>query len=102
MSKKFRKSAKEIERLQNLYQLDSNQPKESIKPVSKLASDNSTPDSVHIIGNRQTVKHAVIKQDLVFVSILAVIMMALLFGLNYLTATTGFSGWLAGLAGQIF
>ncbi len=102
MSKKSKKSAKEIERLQNLYQLDSNQPKESIKPVNKLASDNSTPDSVHIIGNRQTIKHAVIKQDLAFVTILIVIMIALLFGLNYLTATTGFGGWLAGLAGQIF
>jgi len=97
MSKKFRKSAKEIGRLQNLYQLDSNQPKESVKPVSKLASNNSESDNMHIIGNRQTVKHAVIKQDLVFVSILIVVMIALLFGLNYLATTTNFGAWLAGL-----
>jgi len=102
MSKKFKKSAKEIERLQNLYQLDSDKPKESVNVVNKTAFNSSQSDNASLISNQQTVKHMAIKQDLIFLSVLIIVMMALLFGLNYLAATTSFGNWLASLVGHLF
>ena len=46
-------------------------------------------------------KHITIKKDLIFLSVLIVIMVALLFALNYFVATTSFGTWLSSLIGGI-
>lgn len=74
MSNKAKKTAKEVQRLQDLYQSDD--AKESAKQESPMSTDTTTV-------NVETInKHAVIKRELMFLVVLIIVMTTLLFAIN--------------------
>ncbi len=91
MAKKFKKAAKELQRLSSLYQQTS-------QPIGVL----QTPTAQEMAGDVQigtlaaahAQKHAIIRHDLITLLIVAVIMLVALFALNYLVDNTAVGTWL--------
>lgn len=90
MSNKAKKTAKEVQRLQNLYQSDDTT--EAVKQVIPTATDTTTV-------NVETInKHAVIKKELVFLVVLIVVMTTLLFAINLWVSKSNLLGnWISSL-----
>lgn len=74
MSNKAKKTAKEIQRLQDLYQSDD--VNESVKPATPVSVDTT------IVNAEMISKHVVIKKELVFLVVLIIVMIILLFTIN--------------------
>ena len=90
MAKKFKKAAKEIQRLSGLYQQKSQQigvATPVIDAVSGQAAEG-TLAAAHIQ------KHAIIRRDLITLLIVAAIMVVALFALNYAVDHTIVGTWL--------
>ena len=97
MAKKNKKH-REANRLQNLYKKTS----DTSSTTDDVKSEESTDESSEFLASaKYAAKHITIKKDLMFLSILIVIMVALLFALNYFVATTSFGTWLTNLIGGI-
>ena len=90
MSNKAKKTAKEIQRLQDLYQSDDT--KESTKQATPVSTDTTTV-------NAETMsKHAVIKKELVFLVVLIIVMTTLLFAINSWVSKSDLLGnWISSL-----
>ena len=87
MSNKAKKTAKELERLQTLYQSDDT--KETVKQSTPVASN---------VSNTVTIaRHAAIKKELVFLVVLIIVMLALLFAVNYWASSNDLSGWISNI-----
>jgi len=97
MSKKAKKAARELQRLQNLYQsANVSQPigvSQNVVAKSVSAGGQTTVASPH---------HGYVKRDLLMLFILLVVMVAALIGLNLLAEHTAFGDVLAKLVGRIF
>ena len=97
MSRKNKKN-REFDRLQNLYQPASN----TSSTIESIESETKSEEASEFLAStKYATKHITIKQDLIFLSVLIVIMVALLFTLNYFVATTNFGTWLSNLIGGI-
>lgn len=97
MSKKAKKAARELQRLQNLYQqANTSQPigVSSSPTVKSVASDGQIVTTSHNYGY--------VKRDLLVLFGLIVVMIAALIGLNLLAETTAFGDVLARMVGKIF
>jgi len=97
MSKKAKKAARELQRLQALYQQSAESqpigvPRPAVSPVSRMGSTMAAP----------THSHMYVKRDLLTLVILLVVMVAALIGLNLLAEKTAFGEVLAKLVGKIF
>ena len=109
MHKKNKKN-RELDRLQNLYQPTSDisstaAPTETSETsaVSQEEPKEEKPEvSEFLSSTKYTTKHLTVKRDLGFLSILILIMIVLLFGLNYLAATSNLGGWITNLFSGIF
>jgi len=109
MSKKNKKN-RELDRLQNLYQPTSDiSSTTTISEVSEAPvanreelQDEKPEASEFLSSTKQTTKHVAVKRDLGFLSILILIMVVLLFGINYLAANSNFGDWITKLFGGIF
>ena len=86
MAKKFKKTAKEIERLSGLYQHTS-------QPIG-VASAISGSVAEGTLAAAHMQKHAIIRRDLITLLIVAVIMLVALFALNYAVDHTIVGTWL--------
>lgn len=97
MAKKNKKH-REANRLQSLYQ----QTSDISSTVEVAKSETQSEEASEFLAStKYAAKHITIKKDLIFLSILIVAMVALLFALNYLVATTSFGTWLTNLMGVI-
>jgi len=93
MSKKNEKN-REFDRLQNLYQPTS----DTLSTINSVESETKPEEASEFLAStKYATKHIATKQDLLFLVILIVIMVALLFALNYFVATTSFGTWLSSL-----
>jgi hypothetical protein len=97
MSKKAKKAARELQRLQNLYQQANTSqpigvPRPTVGPISRVGSTMAAP----------THSHMYVKRDLLTLVILLMVMVAALIGLNLLAESTPFGDVLAKLVGKIF
>jgi hypothetical protein len=90
MAKKFKKTAKEIQRLSGLYQHTS-QPIGVATPIIDVAS-GQVAEGTFAAAHIQ--KHAIIRRDLITLLIVAVIMLMALFALNYAVDHTVVGTWL--------
>jgi len=90
MAKKFKKTAKEIQRLSGLYQQTS-QPIGVATPIIDSASGQAAEGTLAAAHNQ---KHAIIRRDLITLLIVAAIMLVALFALNYLVDNTAVGTWL--------
>ena len=90
MAKKFKKAAKEIQRLSGLYQQTS-QPIGVAAPTINVASGQAAEGT---LAAAHIQKHAIIRRDLITLLIVAVIMLAALFALNYAVDHTVAGTWL--------
>ncbi len=90
MAKKFKKTAKEIERLSGLYQHTS-QPIGVATPIINVVSGQAAEGTLAAAHNQ---KHAIIRHDLITLLIVAVIMLVALFALNYAVDHTIVGIWL--------
>jgi len=85
------KSNKELDRLKNLY---SNSDQESQKKDNQPDDSKTEDTSDSLVTPKQAPKHQIVKKDLGFLIILIVVMLVLLFGLNYLAANSGLGDWI--------
>jgi len=104
MSKKAKKAARELQRLQALYQRSTESqglrppfgavgvPHPAVSPFLRADSPVATP----------THSHMYVKRDLLILVVLLVVMVAALIGLNLLAESTPFGEVLAKLVGKIF
>lgn len=102
MGKKDKKASKEIERLQALYR---QQSAEVIPAEPRVDIKEPVPEPTVAASETKIVPvgpHAIVRRDLIFLSVLIVIMMAVLFALNYLAATTNFGDVIIRLFGGVF
>lgn len=97
MAKKFKKTAKEIQRLSGLYQQTS-QPIGVASPIIDMASGQAAEGTLAAAHNQ---KHAIIRRDLITLLIVAILMLAALFALNYLVDNTVVGTWLTKVVGKI-
>ncbi|MFA5270441.1 MAG: hypothetical protein WC400_02420 [Patescibacteria group bacterium] len=97
MSKKAKKAARELQRLQNLYQSAN-----VSQPIG--VSQATVAQSAITHGQVATVSphHGYVKRDLLMLFILLVVMVAALIGLNLLAEHTAFGAVLANLVGKMF
>jgi hypothetical protein len=97
MSKKAKKAARELQRLQNLYQTSN-----VSQPIG--VSQSAIAKSVSAVGQTATVSphHGYVKRDLWMLLILLVVMVAALIGLNLLAEHTAFGTALSNLVGKMF
>ena len=97
MNKKAKKAARELQRLQNLYQSAN-----TSQPIGVSQSVVNRPAVAH--GQTATVSHhhGYVKRDLIVLLGLIVVMIAALIGLNLLAETTAFGAVLARMVGKIF
>jgi len=97
MSKKAKKAARELQRLQNLYQSANTSQPIGVSQSTIIKS---------AINHHQTATvshhHGYVKRDLLMLFILLVIMVAALIGLNLLAENTAFGTVLAKFVGRIF
>ena len=91
MAKKFKKAAKELQRLSSLYQ-QTNQP--IGVPQTPTAQEMAGDVQVGTLAAAHAQKHAIIRRDLVTLLIVAVIMLVALFALNYAVDHTIVGTWL--------
>ncbi len=97
MAKKNKKH-REIDRLQNLYQATSN----TSSTVEDVKSETKPDESSEFLAStKYAAKHITIKKDLMFLAVLIVVMVVLLFALNYFVATTSFGDWIFNLISGI-
>jgi hypothetical protein len=97
MSKKAKKAARELQRLQNLYQAaNTSQPIGVSQSVVRQSAISAQSSAGVITGH----SHAYVKRDLVTLSILIVVMVAALIGLNLLAEKTAFGTVLSNLVGR--
>lgn len=102
MGKKFKKTAKELQRLSSLYQSTNQQPI-GVAPVSVTVAApgaNEEP-AVGTLAAAHMQKHAIIRRDLITLLIVALLMLAALFALNYLVDNTIVGTWLTQVVGKI-
>lgn len=98
MAKKFKKTAKEIQRLSGLYQ-QTNQPiGVAVAPVVDPVSGQAAEGTLAAAHNQ---KHAIIRRDLITLLVVAVIMLMALFALNYLVDNTAVGTWLNQVVSKI-
>jgi len=90
MAKKFKKTAREIQRLSGLYQKPNQQIGVAV-PVINIASGQAV-EGTFAAAHMQ--KHAIIRRDLITLLIVAAIMLVALFGLNYAVDHTIVGTWL--------
>ena len=90
MAKKFKRTAKEIQRLSGLYQQTS-QHIGVAAPVINIASGQAAEGTLAAAHNQ---KHAIIRHDLITLLIVAAIMLVALFALNYAVDHTIVGTWL--------
>jgi hypothetical protein len=93
--KNRKKAQKQLRHLQSIY--DKSAMGESGLD-GFVASESSATGGVLTMKQN---KYSVVRRDLVFLLVLIVIMVAILFTLNYLAETTSFGTWLNGLVGKI-
>lgn len=86
MAKKFKKSAKELERLANLYQKPTQDNSSEI--VSIVDSSGNTQTNI------QAKEQMVIKHDLLTLAIVTVVVLLTMFALNYMVDNTAVGTWL--------
>ncbi|MFA5967611.1 MAG: hypothetical protein WC805_03855 [Patescibacteria group bacterium] len=91
MAKKFKKTAKEIERLSGLYQQTNQHIGMSATPIASAISGSAAEGTLAAAHNQ---KHAIIRHDLITLLIVAVIMLVALFALNYAVDHTIVGTWL--------
>src|SRR5680860_1417901 len=100
MGKKHKKQLKELQRLQALHQ-DANQSDGdfsietqvttvSVSSVSGTLTESTAPSAV--VSNVQ--EHGHVKKDLVFLTVLIVVMLAALIALNWAIDNTALGAWL--------
>ncbi|HCR42294.1 TPA: hypothetical protein DIV45_02990 [Patescibacteria group bacterium] len=90
MAKKFKKTAKEIERLSGLYKHTS-QPIGVASPIVNTVSGQAAEGTLAAAHNQ---KHIIIRHDLITLLIVAAIMLVALFALNYAVDHTIVGTWL--------
>lgn len=93
MSKKFKKSAKELERLANLYQKPAQDNPSEV--VSIVDSSGNTQTNI------QAKEQMVIKHDLLTLAIVTVVVLLTMFALNYLIDNTALGGILTSAISRI-
>lgn len=91
MAKKFKKTAKEIERLSGLYKQTSQHIGVTAVPVVDPVSGQAA-EGTFAAAHMQ--KHAIIRHDLMTLLIVAAIMLVALFALNYAVDHTIVGTWL--------
>lgn len=109
MGKKAKKAAREIQRLRALYSIDAgDQPAKSKEKMEQDSPETVAPViSDDISSTSQSTKpveptqHSIVRRDLIFIAFLIVIMVAVLFALNYFITTTSFGTWLYNLIGGV-
>jgi len=97
MSKKAKKTARELQRLQNLYQ-SANVSQPIGVSQSSVAKSVSASGPVAVASPH----HGYVKRDLLMLLILLVVMVAALIGLNLLAEHTVFGTALSNLVGKMF
>ena len=101
MAKKFKKTAKEIQRLSGLYQQTSQPIGMPSVPVASAVGANPASMAVGTLASAHAQKHAIIRRDLISLLIVASIMLIILFALNYLIDHTSLEGILTQMVGRI-
>mgnify|MGYP001068818209 CR=1 FL=1 len=99
MSKKIKKAAKELQRLQQMY---GNTAKPDEQPKVSIDKEIENTEPTGEIAIARLTKYQLIKRDLIFLLILVVIMIAVLIGINYVLASTGLGMVLIKLLARIF
>ena len=98
MSKKAKKAARELERLQNLYR-QSNTSTPIGAPQTVVHQPTASGGTSSVVSSHS---YAYVKRDLGLLLILLVVMVAGLIGLNLLAGSTAFGDVLAKLVGRLF
>lgn len=98
MAKKFKKTAKEIQRLSGLYQQTNQAIGAAAVPMVNPTSGQAIEGT---LAAAHMQKHAVIRHDLITLLIVAVIMLAALFALNYTVDHTHFGDLLTAAVGKL-
>jgi len=103
MAKKFKKTAKEIQRLSGLYQQTSQPIGVSVTPapVAAITPAAGEVPAVGTLAAAHVRKHAMIRHDLITLLIVAALMLAALFALNYLVDHTILGAWLTQAVGKV-
>ncbi|MDD5605882.1 MAG: hypothetical protein PHR51_00930 [Patescibacteria group bacterium] len=94
MGKKHKARLKEIERLKALYGQSVDTSRRELSAIQPTAT---MPTAANV--NLAVDDHSQIRRDLIGLIVLIAVMVAVLIGLNWLVAHTGFGGWLIGLFG---
>lgn len=101
MAKKFRKTARELQRLSNLYQQQTSQQIGVAPVVVATATGVADSPAEGTLAAAHMQKHAIIRRDLITLLIVAILMLAALFALNYLVDNTAVGTWLTKVVGKI-
>lgn len=94
MAKKFKKTAREIERLSGLYQHTS-------QPIGMATVTATAGGASGILATAHTKKHAIIRHDLITLLIVAFVMLVALFALNYFVDNTSLGTTLTNLISKV-
>jgi hypothetical protein len=98
MSKKAKKAARELQRLQNLYQSANVSQPIGVSQAAVARPISTAGHSTAAVSH----SHIYVKRDLLTLAILIILMLAALIGLNLLAEKTAFGDVLAKMVGKIF
>ncbi|MEA1909735.1 MAG: hypothetical protein U9M89_01800 [Patescibacteria group bacterium] len=101
MGKKTKHKAKELERLRQVYDQASTSTS-SDKTIEVNQEIGTVVPAEGTIANMYSKKYKMIKKDLGFLVVLLILMLAILFALNYTFAQTGWGDALVSFIAKIF
>ncbi|MBU1082949.1 hypothetical protein KKE14_00700 [Patescibacteria group bacterium] len=94
--KNNKKSAKQLRHLQAIYN-----PSKDGGGVSSDSGNTPVSSSAEGVLTMKQDKYTIVRKDLIFLIILIVVIIGILFTLNYLIQTTSFGDWMNRLVGKI-